>query len=159
MTYPLSRHLPIAAILVALSFPALSEDGPYDKAIKARQSMYQLYSFSIGILSGMAKGDIEYDADIAREAAENLSAAVSLGQSQFWPQGSDNQTEGNARTRALPEIWTTYPAIQEKAEDLNAAVAVLTPVAGNGLDALKGALGDVGAACKGCHDDYRAERR
>jgi len=153
-------QLPVAALLVALSAPLLAADeGPHDKAIKARQAMFQLYSFNIGILSSMAKGKRDYDADVAAEAAANLQAAANLGQSQFWPQGSDNETAGNARTRALPKIWTTFPEITEKSEALIKATAALAPVAGNGLDALKGAMGDVGASCKGCHDNYRAKKK
>ena len=159
MRKTLRRNLPIAAALIGISTVAMAADGPHDKAIKARQAMFQLYSFNIGILSGMAKEKIDYNADIAQEAAENLQAAANLGQSQFWPQGSDNETDGNARTRALPAIWATFPAITEKADALKTATAALVPVAGNGLEALQGAIGDVGASCKGCHDDYRAEKK
>jgi len=146
--------LPLCAVLVANA-----ADGPHDKAIKARQSMFQLYNFNIGILSAMAKGKRDYNAEIAAEAAANLKAAAHLGQSQFWPQGSDNATDGNARTRALPAIWETFPAITEKSDALKASTTVLASEAGNGLDALKGAMGDVGASCKGCHDDFRAKRK
>jgi len=159
MQKTLGIRLPATVLLLALSTVLLAADGPHDKAIKARQAMFQLYSFNIGVLSAMAKGDREYDADVAREAAENLRAAAHLGQSQFWPPGSDNATDGNARTRALPAIWSTFPAITEKADALKAATAALAPVAGNGLDALKGGMGDVGASCKACHDDFRAERK
>lgn len=155
----LRYRLPAAVIMLAVSTLVLAADGPHDKAIKARQAMFQLYSFNIGILSAMAKGKRDYDADVAREAAENLQAAANLGQSQFWPQGSDSATDGNARTRALPEIWSTFPAITEKADALKTASAALVPVAGNGLEALQGAMGDVGASCKGCHDDFRAEKK
>lgn len=133
-------------------------DGPHDDAIKARQSMFRLYGFNSGILGDMAKEKIPYDAEIATEAARNLEAVVNLGQSQFWPQGSDNATDGNADTRALPEIWETWPAISEKVEALKNSVAALQPEAGNGLSALQGAMGDVGASCKSCHDDFRARR-
>ncbi len=143
--------------LLFTAAPVIAEDGPHDNAIKARQAMYQLYRFNFGILGAMAKEKMPYDADIATEAANNLSAAANLGQSQFWPAGSDNATEGNARTRALPIIWESYPEIIEKADALTTAVAALVPVAGNGLDALQGVVGDVGDSCKGCHDDYRAE--
>ncbi|MCL4166497.1 UNVERIFIED_CONTAM: hypothetical protein GTU68_003619 [Idotea baltica] len=121
--------------------------------------MYQLYNFNVGILNDMAKEKAPYDAAIAAEAANNLSAAVNLGQSQFWPPGSDSEADGNAKTRALPAIWETFPKINEKSEALKSAVAALVPVAGNGLDALKGAMGDVGGSCKGCHDDFRAKKR
>lgn len=156
------RSLAIASLTIAVlatGVVAFAADGPHDKAIKARQAMFQTYNFNIGILSDMAKDKRPYDADIAAEAASNLSAAVNLGQSQMWPQGSDNATDGNATTRALPAIWETYPDITEKSKALSTAVAALVPVAGNGLDALQGALGDVGGSCKSCHDDFRAKKK
>jgi len=149
-----------AAALVGAAVVATAADGgPHDKAIKARQAMFQTYAFNIGVLGGMAKGKRPYDADVAAEAAANLDAAANFGQRQYWPQGSDNQTPGNARTRALPEIWTTYPAIGEKSQALKDATAVMKVEAGKGLDQLKAAIGDVGASCKGCHDDYRAKKK
>ncbi len=138
---------------------AVAEDGPHDKAIKARQSMFQLYSYSMGILGGMAKGKIEYNADIAAEMASNLDAAANLGQSTFWPAGSDNSNAENATTRALPALWETYPAVVEKGDDLKTATAALAANAGNGLDALKSSMGDVGKSCKGCHDKFRAKKK
>ncbi len=145
-------------LLLASSLLSHAADGPYDDAIKARQGMFQLYSFNFGILSGMAKEKAPYDAEIAIEAANNLSAAANLGQSQFWPAGSDDEADGNIPTRAMPEIWETYPKITEKADALKETVAALVPVAGNGLDALQGAMDDVGGSCKGCHDDFRREK-
>ncbi len=145
-------------LLLASSLLSHAADGPYDDAIKARQGMFQLYSFNTGILSGMAKEKIPYDAEIATEAANNLSAAANLGQSQFWPAGSDEQAEGNIPTRAKIDIWETYPKVTEKFDALQEAVAALVPVAGNGLGELQGAMGDVGGACKSCHDDFRAEK-
>lgn len=155
------NRLSVAALAISIGMGsvALAADGPHDAAIKARQAMFQIYGFNIAILGDMAKGKIEYDADIATEAAKNLDMAANLGQSQMWPAGSDSETEGNMKNRALAAIWSDYPAIVEKAEALTAATAALVPVAGNGLDALQGAMGDVGGSCKGCHDDYRAERK
>ena len=148
-----------AATASTAAVTAFAADGPHDKAIKARQSMFQLYNFNTGILGAMAKGKIPYDAAIATEAATNLSAVANLGQSQFWPAGSDNETDGNARTRALPAIWETFPAIVEKADALKAAAADLIPAAGAGLESLQGAMGAVGESCKGCHTDFRAKKK
>lgn len=137
---------------------ALAE-GPHDKAIKARQAMFQLYSFSAGMLGAMAKGKMDYDAALAQELADNLNAAANLGQSAFWPPGSDNSNPENMKTRALPKIWETFPAIGENSQQLKDATAVLATEAGNGLDALKSSMGAVGKSCKGCHDEYRAKKR
>lgn len=149
----------LCGLTILTSTALLAADGPHDKSIKARQAMFQLYNYHMGLLSGMAKGKTEYDADIALEAAQNLAAAANLGQSTFWPVGSDNANAENARTRALPAIWETFPAITKKADALKEATANLVANAGTGLDGLKGSIGDVGASCKGCHDDFRAEKK
>jgi len=135
------------------------DKGPHDAAIKGRQAMFQTYSFNMGILGAMAKEKMEYDADIAAQSAANLNAAANFGQSAMWPEGSDNETPGNAKTRALPAIWSNFPDVLEKSNALKEASEVLAAEAGNGLDALKSAIGDVGGSCKGCHDDYRAEKK
>jgi len=76
----------LCGLSILTSTALLAEDGPHDKPIKARQAMFQLYSYHMGILSGMAKGETEYNADVALEAAQNLAAAANLGQSTFWPE-------------------------------------------------------------------------
>jgi len=149
----------VAGILGTLSYAIAADKGPHDSAIKGRQAMFQTYQFNIGILSAMAKGKTEYNAEIASDAAANLAAAANFAQSSMWPAGSDNETEGNAKNRALPAIWETFPAIVEKAEALKESSAVLAAEAGGGLEALQGAIGDVGNSCKGCHDDFRAKKR
>lgn len=141
------------------AFAVAQEKGPHDAAIKGRQAMFQTYNFNMGILGDMAKGKIDYNAEIAAQSAANLNAAASFGQAAMWPEGSDSETPGNARTRALPAIWSNFPDVAEKGNALKTASEKLAAEAGNGLDALKGAIGDVGATCKGCHDDYRAKRR
>ena len=150
----------IATTTLSVGFIAIAaDDGPHDSAIKGRQAMFQTYNFNMGILGAMAKEKMDYDADMASEAAANLQAAANFGQSSMWPAGSDNTDPVNARTRALPEIWSTYPAVVEKADALKKSTAVLADQAGGGLSALQGAIGDVGSSCKGCHDDFRAEKK
>ncbi len=152
--------LAIATSMLSIGFVATAADkGPHDSAIKGRQAMFQTYSFNMGILGAMAKEKVEYDADKASEAAANLLAAANFGQSAMWPAGSDNSDPANGRTRALPEIWSTYPAVVEKGDALKKAAAVLAEQAGGGLGALQGAMGGVGKSCKGCHDDFRAEKK
>lgn len=144
---------------LAASGPLLAADeGPHDKAIQARQAMFQLYSWNIGPLSDMAKEKIPYDAERAAAAAANLDMLANLSHDGFWPEGSDSESEGNATNRALPAIWEDYPDITSKVDALRTATAELKTAAGSGLGELQGAIGDVGGACKGCHDDYRAEK-
>lgn len=155
----IAQSLFSVAVVGASWMAVAADEGPHDRAIKARQAQMQLYGFNVGVLSAMAKGQRDYDADVAAEAAGNLASLTNLGGSQLWPQGSDSETAGNAENRALPKIWETYPEIAEDGKALKDAAASLAAVAGNGLDEMKGALGDVGKSCKGCHDDFRAEKK
>ena len=65
------------AVLVSgmASVTALA-DGHLENAVKARQSVMKLYSFSLGQLGAMAKGEVEYDSAAASAAANNLKAVA-----------------------------------------------------------------------------------
>ncbi|KPP87776.1 MAG: Cytochrome c556 [Rhodobacteraceae bacterium HLUCCO07] len=131
------------------------EDAAIEAALKARQSHMQLYAFNIGLLGGMAKGEIEYDADTASAAAGNLAALAKLDQSRYWPEGSSTLELSPDQTSALPDIWDDDSDIGEKAMDLVEATAEMETAAGDGLDSLRGAIGAVGESCSGCHKPYR----
>ena len=140
-----------------LAFSASAAQDPNEKAIKARKAVMTLQSWYAGPLFQMAKGDMEYDAEAAGAYAAALSTMATIKGDAMWPSGTDNGAyEG--KTRALPEIWTTYPEVAKKGEALSEAAAALAAVAGDGLDALRSKIGPVGKACKGCHDDFRAEQ-
>jgi cytochrome c556 len=142
---------------IALTGVAFAADDPLLKAIKARQGEMQLRSFNAGPLFGMAKGDIEYDAEMAKKLVGNLKLQLDLDMSRAWPKGSDN-TAYPGKTTALPDIWTTYPEISEYGKKYAMAVNALAAVAGDGRDALKSKIGDIGKSCKGCHDEFREKK-
>ncbi|MCV2890033.1 c-type cytochrome [Ruegeria aquimaris] len=147
-----------AAALVAMTgvgFAASHAQGEFAREIKARQAQMTLYAFNLGILGAMAKGEAEYDAEAAALAANNLAAAKSIWMPTAWPAGSDNASvEG---TRALPAIWAADSDIGAKSQAMGEAVAALQAAAGTDLEALRGAIGPVGASCGGCHKSFRAE--
>ena len=147
--------LAVAGLTLTLS--AFAADDPNEKAIKARQAVMKLQSWYAGPLFAMAKGEIEYDAEMAKTYAANLSIMADVEGGAMWPEGTDNDAyEG--KTRALPDIWLTMPEVGKKAEALSETAAALAEVAGDGLDALRSRIGSVGKACKGCHDDFRGDR-
>jgi cytochrome c556 len=142
---------------ITMSVAAYSADDPMQKAIKARQAEMQLRSFNAGPLFGMAKGDIAYDAELAKKLAGNLKLMLDLDNSRAWAKGSDNENYAG-ETTALPKIWTTYPEIADYGKKFVVAVNELAAVAGNGRDALKSKIGDLGKSCKGCHDEFREKK-
>lgn len=143
------------ATLGFVAAPVLA-DKAAEKAIGARKAQMQLYSFNLGQLGAMAKGERDYDAEVAKVAANNLAALTALNGMAMWPQGTDS-TAMPGKTRAKVEAWTTWPAIAKDSEAATMAAANLAAVAGDGLDALRGAIGDVGKSCGGCHKAYREE--
>ncbi len=146
-----------AAAGLTLAVSALAAGDPNEKAIKSRKAVMTLQSWYAGPLFAMAKGDMEYDADMAKASAAALNTMATIKGDLMWPPGTDNGAYAG-ETRALPEIWSTWPEVGNKAQALSDATAALAGVAGDGLDALRSKIGAVGKACKGCHDDFRAER-
>lgn len=154
------RHLTkIGLTIIGLSFiiPAFAAKDPNLKLIKARQSEMQLRSFNAGPLFGMAKGKVEYNADLASMLANNLLLQTKLDMGRAWAEGTDNVAY-KGKTAALPESWSTYPKVAEKGKAFKKAVKELAAVAGNGLDALKPKVSALGKSCKGCHDDFREKK-
>jgi len=150
------RSLSLFAAAFATALPVLAMADSADDAIKARQGYWQVVSHNAGMLFGMAKGAIPYDAATASAHASNLAALSNMTTTSMWPAGSDNVAKAG-KTRALPVLWETFPAVMDKHNAFIAAANTLAANAGNGADALSANIGPLGASCSGCHDTYRAK--
>lgn len=149
-----------AGIVAAGAFAATAvADGHLEGAVKARQALMTVNSFNLGPLGAMAKGEMEYDAEIAATNAKNLEMLAKMNTGAMWPEGSDNAALGEDKTRALPAAWAADSKVMEKHQDWVDATTQLVAVAGDGLDAMKPAVAGVGKSCGGCHDLYRAEKK
>jgi len=146
----------LAVVGLTLALAASAAKDPNEKVIKARQAAMTLQSWYAGPLFQMAKGDMDYDAEAATAYAVALHTMATIKGDMMWPPGTDNGAYPD-KTRTLPELWSTWPAVGEKGQALADASAALAEVAGDGLDALRLKVGAVGQACKGCHDDFRAD--
>lgn len=143
------------AVLATVSVSAFAggHGGDLPPEVKARQAHMALYAFNIGTLAGMAKGEVEYNAEAASAAAANLSALASLNDSAYWTAGTDSDAVDGSRS--LPAIWANIPDAIAKGEALSTAAAALAGTAGDGLEALQAGIGPVGKACGDCHKAYR----
>ncbi|SLN28947.1 Cytochrome c-554 precursor [Roseivivax jejudonensis] len=140
-----------AALVLALASPAVAQD--FEGHIKARQGMFRIMAINLGIIGDMAKGETEYEAEMAQTAADNLVAVSGINPLVLFPEGSSNEAvEG---TRALPAIWENTGDVGDKWAAFGTAASDLQAVAGDGREALGPALGPVGDACSSCHDEYR----
>lgn len=151
----LAGKLIAAAVVVAAGLsPAIA--GEFDKPIKVRKGLMQLYAWNIGTLGAMAKGEMEYDAAKAQRAADNLLTLTGLGDGAMWPKGSDS-TANKGATRAKAEMWADGSDVGEKAKAMRAEAEKMAAVAGTGLDAVQARMKELGGACGACHKPFREE--
>lgn len=131
-------------------------DDPMLEAIQARHAVMIVRSWNAGPLFAMAKGERDYDAELASSLARNLAAEAAMDHQSMYLEGSDSESYPD-NSRSLPKVWSTYPAIEDSRVQYREAVENLAAQAGNGLDALRASIGGVGKSCKGCHEDFRTE--
>ncbi|TFL17046.1 c-type cytochrome [Jannaschia formosa] len=147
------KLLPLAAAAIVVGSTVALAQGDVPAAVKARQGQMQIQSHAISILGGMARGNMEYDAELASQAAQDLRAVSMLSVDLLWPEGTS--TEEVQGTRALPAIWSDWEGFLDDWEAFNAAVDAVEAAAPNGLEALQPAIGTLGQSCGACHDDFR----
>lgn len=148
-------------ILVAAMFagaaacsPAMAQFQKPEDAIKYRQSAFTLMGNHFGRVAAMAQGRVPFDAKVA---ADNAALVASMSKLPFSAFGEG--TDKGMPNRAKPEIWKDAAKFKAASEKMIAEVAKLeTAAKGGNLDAVKSAVGGVGASCKACHDDFRAEK-
>jgi cytochrome c556 len=94
------------------------------------------------------------DAAVIKPAADKI-AENAKALPTWFPKGTG--TEVNAKSRALPAIWTEPQLFQAKAHDLVVASANLDAVSGSGdMAKVVPAMKAVGASCHACHEKFQA---
>ena len=121
-----------------------------EKAIKYRRGVFNVMGWNFGSMAAMVKGKIPFDANLFARNAE-IVAFMSQLPLEGFVEGSD---EGD--TKARSEIWLNMEDFEAKMKKMQKEVSVLAEISKKGnFDASKSQLKEVGATCKGCHDDYR----
>jgi cytochrome c556 len=153
----MKRPLPSLAAAVALTglataLPAAAQFAKPEDAIKYRKGAFTVMAAHFGRVAGMANGKIPFDAKVAAQNAEIATFMSTLPFAGFGP-GTDKGDTG-----AKPAIWAEMDKFNAGAKRMQDEMAKLNAAAKTGnLDAIKAAAGEVGRACKACHDDYRKE--
>lgn len=155
------RRLFIPAALVTsllCAGGATAEEAKSEKHAKAatqyRQSLFQLIRSNMGPLGGMAKGAIPYDTAVMETNGLRLEQLATMMSDYF----DVDTRKFNVDTSAKPEIWQDFNTFSGKADDLIKAAQALQLAAQSGNEkAYRRAIGGVGATCKSCHDDFKAD--
>ncbi|WP_411035148.1 c-type cytochrome [Shinella sp. BYT-45] len=144
------RILAAAAALAALGAGAVAAA---DEPQVVRQDMMKKVGGAMGALSGIAKGEKPYDAEVVKASLTTLSEVGKAFPDQF-PPGS----EAGHETEASPKIWEATDDFKAKSAKLAAdAEAVLAGLPADQA-AVGAALGTIGPNCGGCHEVYRLKK-
>ena len=96
------------------------------------------------------------DLAVIREAAATYTRFAPHVPSWFPPQTGPDV----GKTRAKPAIWAKPDDFAQKSRDFQVAAAAFDAAAKSGdMAAINARFGDLGKACKACHDPYRAPEK
>lgn len=144
----------LAGVLGSASAEVATSDKHAKTATTYRQSVFQLLRSNMAPLGGMAKGVLPYDAEVMQTNALRMQQLA-----EMLPDYLQTDTRKfDVDTDAKPQLWDNFADVEKKAEALKAAAMKLEQVA-KAMDesAYRAAIGDVGASCKSCHDEYKAD--
>lgn len=139
---------------VVLGVLAVAHQAAADaNAIKYRQAVMKAVGGHMTAMAGVIKGEVPHKGDLKAHAAGMAALATMAG--HIFPEGSDfGDTSAKAEIWKKPaEFKKAMGAFQTAAANMNKAVQ------GTDSKAVAGAFADLGKACKGCHDDFRAKKK
>lgn len=150
----------VFALLPFLALPFISQPVNADAFIKAEDTVeYRQHAFSMirdnfGILAGMVRGEIKYDAARFQQHATSLQHLTHLPLPAFTGVGEGVTTD----SAALPAIWQKWSDFEKKMNALiNAANELAVAAESNNIRTIAPKFMATAATCKQCHDNYRAK--
>ena len=140
----------VAGTMLATS-PVFAQAKP-EVLVKQRQAAMTLIGKYWGPVNGMAQGKAPFNAEVAARNAGFLDALSQMP----WDGFAESTKDSQEKNRALPAIWAEPAKFKEAQERMRGAVTKLVAAAKD-EGAFKAAAGEVGKACGGCHENFRAK--
>lgn len=125
------------------------------QATETRQALFKLLRYNLNMISGMARGSVEFDAAIAERNALRIAELAPLIPELF---AASDTRRFSVSTEALPIIWDRMDEFNEKANNLvNAANTFASTAKSGERNAILGGIRAFGAACGNCHETFRED--
>jgi cytochrome c556 len=137
-------------LLAATATPVTAQQIKLEDQIKYRRAAYTLMGLNMGNLGAMAQDKKPFNKEEAQKSADFV-AILSTVPKGYFGEGTDKDT------KAKPEIWTKRADFDARMEKMVTEAGKLPAAVRAGDGAFKKQVADVGAACKACHDDFRAK--
>ena len=140
------------AALAVTALPAAAQFAKPEDAIRYRKAGMTVMAAHFGRVAAMATGKMPFD---PKAVVDNAEIATFMSKLPFA--GFVEGTE-KGETKAKPEIWLEPDKFRAAASKMQDEMVKLNAAAkGGNQDTIKAAVGEVGKACKACHDNYRKE--
>ena len=150
----MKKVLILSVICLSLATTAVAQVKPEDQ-IEIRQAGYSFMSWNMGKIRTNLEG--QFDAKQVEAAANAIAGIANSGMGALYGPGTDKDI-GSVKTRVKPELFENKAEVGKVAKDFIAAANNLSKVPASGdKAAVKKAFGDMGAACKACHEKFRME--
>ena len=138
-----------AVILAATAVAVQAQQVKLEDQVKYRRAAYTLMNLNFGSLAAMAQDKKPYNQEEATRNADFV-AMLSTVPRNYFGEGTDKDT------KAKPEIWSHRADFDAKMDKMVGEAQKLPAVVrGGDLAAIKKQVGDLGSACKACHEEYR----
>ena len=138
----------IAGFTATLAFAAMSADD----MIKARQAEMKVNGKAMGELAKIFKGEMAFDAAVVKAQVDAIGAAYAEAEKAgAWaPESVKGET---VETWIKPEYFSDMEGAKAAGMAFGAAIGKVAAATDDA--SFKAAFGEMGGACKGCHEKYR----
>lgn len=152
------KKIAVTALAIGLSSATLAQSiGKPEDQIRWRQSVMQTLGWSMGRIKANIEGT--YNKDQVIQAANTIQALANSGSGALFAPGTD-KGKGWHETEVKPELFTNTAKLREVGSAYNKEANELAKVAAAGdAAAVKTQFGNLGKACKACHDEFRKEQK
>ncbi len=125
-------------------------------ATETRQAVFKLLAFNMAPISRMARGAMEFDAELAERNALRIADLAPMIPELF---DVYDTREFDVETEALPVIWDNNEDFAQKARELRAAAIIFADIAADGdRGATIAGIRAFGSTCGNCHREYRVDQ-
>ena len=136
-----------------ISFQASAQVKP-ETLVKQRQAAMTLQGKYFGPIGAMVQGKMPWDGAVIARNAAYLEVLTKMPWDGFQASTAEVKDTG-----AKPEVFKEVDKFRLASEKLQTEVVKLAAAAKSGdQGAVKAAFGEVGKACKGCHDDFQVKK-
>ena len=125
-----------------------------DGVVKDRMDMMGEIARAMKTIGQMIKGEVSYDAEAAKAAANEIYGHMSH-MTEMFPEGSTEKP-----SEALPAIWENWDEFVALSDKLKIDAKQLAEIAGSSTsaDGIKAQFGLVGKSCGSCHEKFRLKK-